>query len=667
MKNILKESISMLIKEIEFQKLECNELKLSLYNLIDIINVHGEIPMKYHNNEIGKLYEKEINAAIKKKRGQVYTPEFIVSYINSITLNDVKVMDNPYVKIFDPSCGSGDFLIKAYDILFKDFTLNIKDLREKYKNEEFTVFNKVISGKEYFSEEYIHYHILKNCIYGSDIDIFSVLLCRINLCLKRPYDITEALNIVNEDSIIFKGKLELYSTKLSFKLPKINNNMLQAKGSKDFRSKYKIFNSSYDYIIGNPPYIGHKDMEIHYKNLLRKYYKEIYNDKGDISFCFLYKFSKEEYLKKKLCFVTSRYFLESVNGTLIRRYMQNNTYISKIFDFYGHRIFKAIGIDPVIITLEPLKNKVEEIDVTRVESNCKIKSYEEFIKGLKTGNNESLNKFKVKLNELQEEGWILQSHDRKAIINKIESKATLQLSDICLSFQGIITGCDKAFILHNQQIKFNIPKKLLKKWIKNSEVLPFAINYKGSSLIYSNEIKEENCYKEVLNYIENYKLKLSQRRECKKGYRKWYELQWGREASLFETPKIIYPYKCSENRFALDLQGYYFSADVYGLIPRSKDINLYTLTAILNSSLYEFYFKTYAKKLGENMYDYYPNKVLLLKIPDLKELDNLNYITKDIIEGNIAKEVELKIIDKYLFEYFNISKEEERIILTIKE
>ncbi|WP_010293005.1 hypothetical protein [Clostridium senegalense] len=41
----------------------------------------------------------------------------------------------------------------------------------------------------------------------------------------------------------------------------------------------------------------------------------------------------------------------------------------------------------------------------------------------------------------------------------------------------------------------------------------------------------------AINHIRQYKEKLSKRRECIKGVRKWYQLQWGRNKEIFEEEK----------------------------------------------------------------------------------------------------------------------------------
>ena len=59
-----------------------------------------------------------------------------------------------------------------------------------------------MSGKDYWTEENIHYHLLKHCIYGADIDSFAVQLTTINLLLKDLDNLTDELNIVKCDSLI---------------------------------------------------------------------------------------------------------------------------------------------------------------------------------------------------------------------------------------------------------------------------------------------------------------------------------------------------------------------------------------------------------------------------------------------------------------------------------
>lgn len=69
----------------------------------------------------------------------------------------------------------------------------------------------------------------------------------------------------------------------------------------------------------------------------------------------------------------------------------------------------------------------------------------------------------------------------------------------------------------------------------------------------------------------------------------------GEENSIYLKIKIIFPYKASKNKFYLDKNAY-FSADVYALtINKEEVIDYNSLLIILNSAIYEFYFKTFGK------------------------------------------------------------------------
>ncbi|EQB4335526.1 TaqI-like C-terminal specificity domain-containing protein, partial [Clostridium botulinum] len=345
-------------------------------------------------------------------------------------------------------------------------------------------------------------------------------------------------------------------------------------------------------------------------------------------------------INSKITFITSRYFMESKSGHNLRKYLKENCNIYKILDFYGIRPFKAVGIDPAIIFIDRnIGNKVEIIKPCR---------YEKVKMGLFFNNEDKYEKFYVHMSELKQDGWVLIDDGSRDIINKIENKTNKTLGEICTSYQGIITGCDKAFIVDEKTIKKeNLERSIIKPWIKSSYINREKINFRDSFIIYSDLIENVKKYPNIIRHIEKYKDKLENRRECKKKVRKWYELQWGRKFDIFEDKKIIFPYKASKNKFYLDKKNAYFSADVYALtINKEEVIDYNSLLIILNSAIYEFYFKTFGKKLGGSLYEYYPNTLMKLKIPTIKinkEEDLYKYFN---LNDNEIKFIQNKLLVK---------------------
>ncbi len=124
-----------------------------------------------------------------------------------------------------------------------------------------------------------------------------------------------------------------------------------------------------------------------------------------------------------------------------------------------------------------------------------------------------------------------------------------------------------------------------------------------------------------------------------KGIRSWYHLQWARKESSFEQEKIIYPFKSKENRFALDKDNSYFSADVYFFTIKEEFKSLISypyLLTILNSKVYQTYMQAFLKKMGNSIYEYYPYRLLETYI----FLDE-NYKTNEIFQWAL-KEVSIQ-------------------------
>jgi len=104
----------------------------------------------------------------RKKHGIYYTPQFVVRYIVANTLGRL-LEERSYnevrqLKVLDPACGSGSFLIEAFDVLDRYH----RRVRGDYT--EFDFFRRA--------------EILTGNIYGVDLDAQAVEIARLNLLLK---------------------------------------------------------------------------------------------------------------------------------------------------------------------------------------------------------------------------------------------------------------------------------------------------------------------------------------------------------------------------------------------------------------------------------------------------------------------------------------------------
>ena len=551
---------------------------------------------------VSKKYESNLDIKTRKERGIYYTPYIVVEYILDKTLRKHDVIKNPYPRVLDLCCGCGNFLIKAYEILYEKFYQNIEALNRKY-------------GDGFISEQDIGLHIIRNCIFGVDTDRDALEILKRQLVDISDIDVVDQFNIFCGDSL------------------KIN-----------FKDIFGV--DKFDYIVGNPPYIGQKLLDNEYKKFLYKEYEDVYRGKGDLYFCFYKKIL--DLLDKDAVagIITPRYFMQSPSGKFLRKYLISNSRINTIIDFLGANLFNNLGIASCIVIFEHSDFQNNYIDLYKIiDDNISIKKITNLEEYINQGN---FKKLKVNQNSLGE-SWMMVDQEEFKFYNKIQSKSQYFLDEICESFQGIITGCDKAFVIKkdDQNIE-KINKNLLKNWIKNKDVGKYIINNSQYKLIYTNDIDTEENYKFVIDtFLLPYKQKLSSRRECIKNTRKWYELQWGRDKNLFEQKKIMYPYKSTNNRFAIDVDNSYVSADVYSFYIKDeyKDQFSYEyLVGILNSKTYDRYFKIIGKEMGKKIFDYYPNKVMKLKVFKDENYEEIENLSKQIIDLSKKKaEIELKI------------------------
>ena len=322
----------------------------------------------------------ELKPEVRKAGGVYYTPQYIVDYIVQNTVGKLIENKTPNqvseIKIVDPACGSGSFLLGAYQYLL----LWHKDYYTKKPNKK----NPITPDGNLATAE--KKRILLNNIYGVDIDTNAVEVTKLSLLLKCMEGETQAsiahqLSMFNDrvlptlDENIKSGNslidTDYYDTQLDFgeerKIKPFN-------WQKAFPTVFK--NNGFDVVIGNPPYVKVTDKSM-FDYFNEKYQHQDYQQ--DLYLLFLEKYKKLLVKEGKLGIIIPNTWLQSVKFRNIRRYLINDFYWDKILTF-NNRVFDAI-VDTHVLVFQKnstIKNKVTQIDLSTNEVTTTLQEINQY-------------------------------------------------------------------------------------------------------------------------------------------------------------------------------------------------------------------------------------------------------------------------------------------------
>jgi len=147
-------------------------------------NVYEQFLGKVIRLTAGHQAKVETKPEVKKAGGVYYTPQYIVDYIVKNTVGKLVAGKTPdaiaEIKILDPACGSGSFLIGAYAYLLR-YHLDWYAENKPKKHKE-AVFQ--VRENEWYLTTAEKKRILLNNIFGVDIDPQAVEVTKLSLLLK---------------------------------------------------------------------------------------------------------------------------------------------------------------------------------------------------------------------------------------------------------------------------------------------------------------------------------------------------------------------------------------------------------------------------------------------------------------------------------------------------
>jgi hypothetical protein len=117
----------------------------------------------------------------RKRSGIYYTPAYIVDYIVRSTLGELlKTCTTPEdvskIKVLDPACGSGSFLIKAFDVF--------KEWYDLYNHTVLSTDNRNTLERHFEVVQNVEKRILDENLFGVDLDPQATEIAAVNLMLK---------------------------------------------------------------------------------------------------------------------------------------------------------------------------------------------------------------------------------------------------------------------------------------------------------------------------------------------------------------------------------------------------------------------------------------------------------------------------------------------------
>ncbi|MFA7407813.1 MAG: N-6 DNA methylase [Anaerolineaceae bacterium] len=634
--------------------------------------VFKEIPVEI----LGQVYERflgkvirltparhakiEEKPEVRKAGGVYYTPKYIVDYIVENTvgklLEDKTPQEAAQLTIVDPACGSGSFLLGAYQYLLdwhESWYLG-HDPEGWTRGKQPALVHTAEGDWRLTTEE--KKRILLNNIYGVDIDAQAVEVTKLSLLLKVLEEETGQLslgferalpdlgdNIKCGNSLIGWDYFEGQLIRDEKEVERVNPFDWQ-------RGFPAVFaKGGFDAVIGNPPYIriqAMKEWAPGEAEFLKTIYESASKGNYDVYVVFVEKGLSLVNKDGILGYILPHKFFQAQFASPLRQLIAKGKHINKIVHFGAEQVFENATTYTCLLFLS--KHRSPEFEFYKVEGSDKQEHLMKNIDKLQTNKDYK----KAIISQPEDDGteWHFFAGKSKFVLDKLNFQP-YKLSDITRKiFVGLQTSADKIYVLktlttseetitcysRSLNCEVEIEKGLVKPFLmgkdvhryeppkpENVVIFPYLISSNKSELMSQHHLK--NNYPLGWNYLLENRKDLSEREKGKMFGHNFYAYIYPKNLLEFEQQKIMTPDIAFNCQFTYDFDSTYHTTTIYSLaLNPTLKLHQYFLLGILNSKVMWFFLMNTGNILRGGYFRFKTKYLEPFPIPiiDLNDSDN---------------------------------------------
>lgn len=416
-------------------------------------------------------------------------------------------------------------------------------------------------------------------------------------------------------------------------------------------------NQSFNFVVGNPPYVRQELIEDSLISKYRSLYKTIY-DRADLYIPFIERSLSLLSDKGELGFICADRWMKNKYGSPLREFISDNFHLKIYVDMTDTNSFHSNVIAyPAITVINRGSGKYTRISHQPQISSKVLSNLSRLILS------ENIPRDCSSIRELAGvvngyEPWILESQDQTNLIRRIEKDFPLLEEVGCKVGIGVATGADKIFIGKHDELDIENDRKIPLATTK--DIISGEMCWQNQVVINpfedSGELVDLEKYPKLKKYLEDRKEIISARHCAKKNPSNWYRTIDRITPSLLKQKKLLIPDIKGQAHIVYEDGKFYPHHNLYYVI--SQEWDLHALQAVLMSSLSRLFISTYSTKMKGGFLRFQAQYLRRIRLPLWETVSEA--VRNDLIKA--AKERDLFMCNQATFKLYKLSTEEQTIL-----